>query len=96
MKDVPQKIYLQVGDDYDPSLPEKFGDLREVTWCSNRVHDSDIEYVKSGYEAAEGSFAEWCDRNGFYFISGVERWVDPEGNYRERSELLAIWKETQY
>lgn len=47
MKNIPEKIYLQVGaDDYDI---EDFNDLREVTWCQDQIHSDDLVYklVKS-------------------------------------------------
>lgn len=54
-KTIPDKIYLQFYD--DPSFYEK-GELAElkqnnqydpeydVTWCEDRIHDSDIVYVR--------------------------------------------------
>ena len=45
MKNIPKKIYLQLGFDVDewPSLD--FNKCSEVTWCEDRQHESDIEYV---------------------------------------------------
>ncbi len=43
MKNVPKKIYLQTGIDDD--MEEDFNNLREVTWCKDRVNKSDICYV---------------------------------------------------
>lgn len=44
MKNIPEKIYLQIGEeeiepDYD------FNKLGEVSWCSDKIFPSDIEYV---------------------------------------------------
>lgn len=49
MKNVPDKIYLNIGEDqdllgYDVDFTK---DLAEVTWCEDRIHESDIEYVKA-------------------------------------------------
>ncbi len=43
MKNLPKKIYLQV--DPEKEYPEDFNDLSEVTWCIDRICDTDIEYV---------------------------------------------------
>ena len=42
MKNVPKKIFLQIGDE---DLPEDFNDLYDVSWCSERIYGNDIEYV---------------------------------------------------
>ena len=41
MKNIPQRIYLQVEGE---SLNDDFEELRGVTWCVDRVHEGDIEY----------------------------------------------------
>lgn len=56
-KNVPTKIFLQIGDDGD--LPEdwdfKDSDVEYVTWCANRINETDIEYVLAGHAyAGEG------------------------------------------
>ena len=43
MKNLPKKIYLQV--DPDGEMPDDFKELAEVTWCSERINKSVIEYV---------------------------------------------------
>jgi hypothetical protein len=50
MKNIPQKIYLQV--DPENEHPEDFNKLHEVTWCEDKINDTDIEYhlKKSGKE----------------------------------------------
>jgi len=42
MKNIPKKIYLQIGE------VEKDDDFKEleVTWCSQRIHKNDIVYVR--------------------------------------------------
>ena len=42
MKNIPKKIYLQVPDNEDV---KDFKDLFEVTWCVDKINDSDIEYI---------------------------------------------------
>ena len=41
MKDIPKIIYLQIdgGEDADT-----FDDLDGVTWCSDRINDTDLVY----------------------------------------------------
>ena len=42
MKNIPKKIYLQIGEaDKDCD----FNDLHGITWCDERINDNDIEYV---------------------------------------------------
>lgn len=45
MKNLPQKIYLQVGFEHDEG--DDFNDLEtsEISWCDDRIDDTDIEYV---------------------------------------------------
>lgn len=43
MKNIPKKIYLQVGSDCDHDVD--FNKLVGVTHCSERVNKNDIEYV---------------------------------------------------
>jgi hypothetical protein len=37
---IPKYIYLQHSEDYDP----EWGD--EMTWCEDRIHDTDIGYIR--------------------------------------------------
>ena len=50
MKNIPQKIYLQIGEDAEDV--ESFDDLSDVTWCADNINQNDIEYVVAGYAAA--------------------------------------------
>jgi len=44
-KNMPKKIYLQV--DADGETPEEFSELQGISWCSDRIHANDVEYVLS-------------------------------------------------
>lgn len=44
--DIPDKIYLQIKDE-DDEIPD------EVTWCVDRIYDSDIVYLR-GYVDQDG------------------------------------------
>ena len=44
MKNIPNKIFLNIG--YEPEKGDDFNDLGEVTWCVDKVNDSDIEYQR--------------------------------------------------
>jgi hypothetical protein len=47
IKNIPDKIYLQVGIDDEPDGEYDFNKLFEnggVTWCNERINRSDIEY----------------------------------------------------
>lgn len=48
MKNIPNKIYLQVGELTPDEVGEiDFTELSEVSWCSERIYKSDIEFVLS-------------------------------------------------
>ena len=43
-KDAPKRIYLQ----HDPeNTGEPFSEANEVTWCTDKINDNDIEYVRA-------------------------------------------------
>ena len=44
MKNIPSEIYLQINAELDEF--ESFSDLEEITWCEDRISDTDIEYVR--------------------------------------------------
>ena len=44
MKHIPNKIYLNIG--CDPKEVKDFSELSEVTWCADKINDSDIEYQR--------------------------------------------------
>lgn len=50
MKNIPKRIYLNIGD----GVPDDadFRDLKEVTWSEERMFDNDIEFVRA--KEAEG------------------------------------------
>ncbi len=47
MKNIPTKIYLQIGEFVNKSDDIDFKDLTGISWCSERIHKSDIVYVLS-------------------------------------------------
>jgi len=42
MKNIPKKIYLQIGDDCPDAVD--FNQLIGVSWCSDRINENDIEF----------------------------------------------------
>ena len=44
MKNIPDKIYLQIGDNTPKDVD--FKDLDDVTWCSEKIGENDIEYIR--------------------------------------------------
>ena len=44
MKHIPNKIYLNLGEDLEEF--EDFNELGEVTWCADKIGDGDIEYQR--------------------------------------------------
>jgi len=50
MKNIPEKIYLQTGLNEDEIKDSDFNDLTKseiVSWCEDRIFDTDIEYTLS-------------------------------------------------
>lgn len=45
MKNVPERIYLNIGDGVPNDVD--FRDLEEVTWSDERINDSDIQFVRA-------------------------------------------------
>lgn len=43
MNNIPKRIFLQVGDLDDSNID--FAELRDVTWSSKRIYDTDAEYI---------------------------------------------------
>lgn len=43
MKNIPKKIYLQIGE--DNGIIDDFNKLSEVTWCEDKINDNDLEYI---------------------------------------------------
>jgi hypothetical protein len=43
IKNIPKNIYLQVDSDgYDSEI--QFKDLAGVSWCADRIHDTDLKF----------------------------------------------------
>lgn len=61
MKNIPKKIYLQI--DTDGNIPEEFKELDGITWCSDRINKTDIEYVLS-CKQIKLPFERFCDSTG--------------------------------
>lgn len=48
IKNIPDKIYLQVGDNIGWEVDFKeLEDTGEVTWCSDKIENWDIEYIRA-------------------------------------------------
>jgi hypothetical protein len=45
VKNLPTKIYLQIGDDHWDDKKVDFKDLHEVSWCEDKINSNDIPYV---------------------------------------------------
>jgi len=44
MKNQPNKIYLNVGDFAEED--DSFEDLFQVTWCTDKIFEDDLEYIR--------------------------------------------------
>lgn len=48
MKNIPNIIYLNLGDDDELiELIDNFTDLEEVTWCADKIYKGDIKYIRA-------------------------------------------------
>lgn len=65
LKNAPDKIYLNIGSEY----ADDFKELTEVTWSPNKVHESDLEYMRAYGAVSKESFEEMvhneADEYGF-------------------------------
>ena len=94
MKNVPEKIYLQV--DADGETPDEFNELA-VSWCSNKVHDNDIEYLLTNAVKQEGGididiikFIEWVGEEVNPFVMYDGKWIQAAGNSTSWTTLELI------
>lgn len=69
MRNIPQKIYLQI--DADGDTPEDFNTLVGVSWCPDKINPNDIEYVLSNdtYKKAIAQIKDICTD---YETPGIE------------------------
>ncbi len=51
MRGIPEKLWLQTGGHEDEV--SDFNQLHCVTWCEDRQHEDDVEYVLNDYEKKE-------------------------------------------
>ena len=47
MKNLPDKIYLQIGEDINIDSNTDFNTLEEVTWCKDKINNNDIVYIRA-------------------------------------------------
>lgn len=45
MINVPDKIYLQIGEEIPDDTD--FNQISEVTWCKEKIFENDIEYIRA-------------------------------------------------
>lgn len=88
MENVPETIYLNLGDDPEVSNSD-FRDLYGISWSEQPSTGETIKYVSAGSELSR--FAEWC--------RSVEKsdkfaWLD-QFTYNELSDLIAKYNESK-
>lgn len=62
MKNIPKKIFLQVGDLEDDNVD--FSELSDVTWSADRVYKNDIEYILKPTKAKKSVVKMAKEANG--------------------------------
>lgn len=71
MKNIPKKIYLQIGGS-DVTIDKSTTDWNDlfqgaITWADHRINDNDIEFVLSDVSNTEEELCNKCyDTGGFY------------------------------
>ncbi|MEM4325930.1 MAG: hypothetical protein QXU40_01365 [Candidatus Pacearchaeota archaeon] len=45
MINVPDKIYLQIGEETPDDTD--FNQISEVTWCKEKIFENDVEYIRA-------------------------------------------------
>jgi hypothetical protein len=73
----PDRVYLQIGDDFDPGEVD-FSGLQEVTWCADNIHETDIAYVRAdALEAANTRIATLEQELRNIANADTVEWDDP-------------------
>ena len=78
MKNLPEHIYLNFGPiDED----EDFAALREVTWCTDKINETDAEYVRADLmDTIIDQAFEYAAENARMIPNGlsedVNHWID--------------------
>jgi hypothetical protein len=92
-KNLPNKIYLNVGDIYTFEEEVDFKELDEVTWCEDKIDDNDIEYFLQPVENLTDlenlqndltDFADWYYKNTNSSVSIAD--VDIDKYLKSRKE----------
>lgn len=78
MKNIPKQIFLQVDPECENT--EDFNDLYEVSWCSERINNSDIKFLLSDVVFSEAELKAKLDEQK----EEHRQWLKGEGY-----ELLA-------
>lgn len=47
MQNIPEKIYIQIGEEVDTDEDIDFNELAEVSWCSDKIYDNDLVYFNN-------------------------------------------------
>ena len=98
IKNIPDKIYLQVGDNVGWEVDFKeLESTGEVTWCSDKIENWDIEYIRASEfehlvnQEAERRIAEMQLTDETISHEATDRYKDKVTGYR-RSDLWTAFK----
>ena len=76
MKNIPQKIYLQIGDQPDKEFETEendFNNLSQVSWCKDRINDNDLEYELNCKSKEAENYKRWEKIFSYWMRSGEQR-----------------------
>src|SRR6185312_7779555 len=99
MKNIPEKIYLQIGDECDG---EDFNELSEVSWCKDKIYDNDIEFERKDNVGVSDAiaFAEWISGymnkdSWFRYHAKFRKWYVPGKGHFTTVGLYQEFKDSQ-
>ena len=102
MKNLPKKIYLNFGDDFidrEDYESTDFRDLSEVTWCEDRIYETDAK-IWEDFLTDKGILFELVapkdnttklDAKSFAYRTGWTKQTNEHG--RDAAGLVVFWTE---
>ena len=92
MKNIPQKIYLNVGDfDTDSTEEINFDNLVGISWCDVKINKNDIEFVLNNSFNTNKIKKKFKKRKKHYIIG-----FDPYTEKKQQSHRESVYQHVEY
>lgn len=91
MRNVPKKIWLNVGEEADIADTDNFKELAEVTWSDCKINDGDIGYVRLATVQRQNRERDQKDLNHLKEI--IDRFEMGGMNKLYAIEMLEHWRD---